>query len=41
MLPHEREMMQRLKDKPFTIPGINSDQSRSALKKIIEENNIT
>lgn len=41
MLPHEREMVKRLADKPFTLLGINSDPSRSALKKIIKDENIT
>lgn len=41
MLPHEREMVERLKGKPFTLLGINSDESRSALKKILEEQKIT
>ncbi len=41
MLPHEREMVQRLADKPFTLLGINSDESRSALRKIIEDEKIT
>jgi len=40
MLPLEREMVNRLKDKPFTLLGINSDQSRSALKKILNDENI-
>lgn len=34
-------MVQRLADKPFTLLGINSDKSRSALQKIIDEQNIT
>lgn len=41
MLPHEREMVARLKDKPFTLLGINSDKSRSALKKTLKDENIT
>jgi hypothetical protein len=41
MIPHEREMVKRLADKPFTLLGINSDGSRSALKKIVEEQKIT
>lgn len=41
MLPHEREMVRRLKDKPFTLLGINSDSSRSALEKTIKDENIT
>lgn len=41
MLPHERELVEKLKDKPFVLLGINSDESRSALKKIIEKEKIT
>ena len=41
MLPHEREMVERLKDEPFTLLGINSDSSRSALKKIMKDEKIT
>ena len=41
MLPHERDMVARLKDKPFTLLGINSDKSRSALNKILKDENIT
>ena len=41
MLPHEREMTARLSDEPFTLLGINSDSSRSALKKILKDENIT
>lgn len=41
MMPHEREMVKRLADQPFTLLGINSDSSRSALQKILKEQNIT
>ncbi len=41
MLPHEREMVIRLKDKPFTLLGINSDESRSALREILKDEKIT
>lgn len=41
MLPHERELMKRLADKPFVLLGINSDESRSALQKIMKDENIT
>ena len=41
MLPQERDLVQRLADQPFTLLGINSDKSRSALKKIIDEQKIT
>lgn len=40
MIPHERELMTKMAGRPFTILGINSDRSRSALKKIIAENKI-
>jgi hypothetical protein len=34
-------MVDRLKGKPFTLLGINSDESRSALKKIMVDEKIT
>jgi len=40
MYPHERSLVERLKDKPSTILGVNSDSSKR-YKKAIEENNIT
>jgi hypothetical protein len=41
MIPHEKEMVARLKGKPFALIGINSDGGRSALQKIIKEQGIT
>jgi len=41
MLPHEREMAKKYADKPFTLLGVNSDQSRSALKSTMEKEKIT
>jgi Thioredoxin-like len=41
MLPHEKEMVKRLKDKPFALLGINSDGDRSAVNKILKAENIT
>jgi len=40
MYPHERSLVARMKDKPFTILGINSDPA-DRYKKAIKENNIT
>ena len=40
MYPHERSLVARMKDKPFTILGVNSD-SAERYKKAIKENNIT
>lgn len=34
-------MVHKLANEPFTLLGINSDRSRSALKKILEEQKIT
>ncbi len=40
MIPHEREMVKRLADQPFTLLGINSDESRSALEQTLKEQEI-
>ena len=41
MIPHEKEMVERLKDQPFALIGINSDGDRSVLAKIPKEQGIT
>ncbi len=41
MLPHEKEMVVRLKDKPFALIGINSDGDRSVVNKILKDQGIT
>ncbi len=41
MYPHERSLVKRLADKPFALLGINSDKDKTALKKRMEEENIT
>lgn len=41
MLPHEKQMVVKLKDQPFALIGINSDGGRSALLKILKEQKIT
>lgn len=41
MIPQQREMVKKLKDKPFTLLGINSDPDRSVLKKRFKEEKIT
>ncbi len=40
MLPHEKTLVERLKDKPFALLGINSDPA-DKVRKILEENEIT
>lgn len=41
MLPHEKAMVERLKDRPFALIGINSDGDRAVVQKILKENGIT
>ena len=40
MLPHERTLVQRLKDEPFALIGINSDGDADKVKKILSEQEI-
>ena len=40
MIQHEKQLVERLKDKPFALIGINSDGGREPLKKILEKNGI-
>jgi len=41
MYPHERSLVKKLADKPFTLLGINSDKDREELKKVLEKEEIT
>jgi hypothetical protein len=41
MYPHERSLVSKLSDKPFALLGVNSDQDRQALKKVLVEQQIT
>ena len=41
MYPHERSLVARLKSKPFALLGINSDDSREALRPALEREQIT
>src|SRR5436305_14105389 len=41
MYPHERSLVKKLADKPFTILGVNSDTDRGEIKKVIEKEEIT
>ena len=40
MLPRERELVKKLADQPFTLLGVNCEQSRSALQKLIKDEKI-
>ena len=41
MYPHERSLVDRLKDQPFALVGVNSDQDMGKLKARLAEENIT
>lgn len=41
MLPHEKTLVERLKDEPFALLGINSDGTAEELKKILARESIT
>ena len=41
MYPHEWSLVKRLEGKPFVLIGVNSDQDRAALKKVLEKEKIT
>lgn len=41
MYPHERSLVEKLKDKPFALIGVNSDNDKAKLKKRMEKEKIT
>jgi thioredoxin family protein len=41
MYPHERSLVEKHKDAPFVIIGVNSDQDREKLKPALEKEKIT
>ncbi len=41
MYPHERSLVKKLADKPFTIIGVNSDEDLEEIRGIVKEKNIT
>ncbi|HEX5269844.1 MAG TPA: TlpA disulfide reductase family protein, partial [Gemmataceae bacterium] len=40
MIPHEREMVQKLKDKPFALVSISADDDKQTLKEFLADNNM-
>ncbi len=39
MYPHERSLVKRLKDEPFALIGVNSDENKEKLRpRMVEEN---
>jgi hypothetical protein len=41
MYPHERSLVKDLAGKPFALLGVNSDDSRDEVKKIVAKNQLT
>ena len=41
MYPHERSLVEKLKDKPFALIGVNSDTDKAKLKTRMEKEKIT
>ena len=41
MYPHERSLVKDLANEPFALIGVNSDQDREKLKKVMVEKDIT
>jgi thioredoxin family protein len=41
MYPHERSLVSRMEGKPFALIGVNSDNDREELKKVLQEERIT
>ena len=40
MYPHERSLVEEMKDKPFALIGVNSDDTIARAKKAIAENKL-
>jgi hypothetical protein len=41
MYPYERSLVKKLANKPFALLGVNSDESKETLKKIIAKEELT
>lgn len=40
MVPHERSLVEKYKDKPFALIGVNFDNSKEEMRKVQEANKI-
>jgi len=40
MIPHERKMVKKHKDKPFALISVSADEEKGTLKKFLEENDM-
>lgn len=41
MFPHERSLVERLKNEPFALVGVNSDKDLAKVKPDLEKNGVT
>lgn len=41
MYPHERSLVEKLKNEPFAIVGVNSDRDKDKLREALEQESIT
>jgi hypothetical protein len=41
MYPHERSLVKKMADKPFSLIGVNTDSNRTELKKVLKKEEIT
>src|SRR4051794_29497456 len=41
MYPHERSLVEKYRDRPFVIIGVNSDDDREQLKKTVAKEKLT
>jgi Thioredoxin-like len=41
MYPHERSLVQRMAGKPFALIGVNSDDDRAELRRVLVDEKIT
>lgn len=41
MIPHERSLVERYKNKPFVILGVNTDSDKDQYRKLAQDNGVT
>jgi len=41
MYPHERSLVNEMKNRPFALIGVNSDDDLQKIRKIVKEKNLT
>ena len=41
MYPHERSLVEKLKDEPFNLIGVNSDKDLDEIRKIVKDKDLT